>query len=946
MQTQQISASSLAHSLSHLSPVLQALQQPRPSSKQRFVAELSQCLFDFVIQLLPTQEEMAVKEDVRKLLERLIRTIEPDSRLLSFGSTANGFSLRNSDMDLCCLIDSEDKLSAADLVTMLGDLLERETKFHVKPLPHARIPIVKLTLDPSPGLPHGIACDIGFENRLALENTRLLMCYAMIDPTRVRTMVLFLKVWSKRRKINSPYKGTLSSYGYVLLVIYFLVHVKNPPVLPNLQQMPPLRPITTEETHLNGHNIWFFDDIDLLRQRWRSENTESVAELLIDFFRYYARDFQYNTGVASIRAGLLKKESKGWQVDQYSSNRYDSARERNRLCIEDPFEMDYNVARCVTKDGLYTIRGEFMRASRVLAVRPERAIVAIAELCEERKDEELIHAPVTSARPSPIPPQTPYTVGSNLRPKGGLPERLSPPTQFFEPDARPETQAPRPLLHHQAPPPPDHMAAKRSKWTSPPPPDAPSMDHTLFESQLDKGLELATAPSEAREPEGSYNSGTNSDVFTDGDHSDTAESDDISSVRSYTEGTSIVNPGLVRRPSWHLPLAARIPQFPDNGGGVPVASASRSSLSSRGRIPRVDRAEPSPNAFRNLPEFVPTGRTEFSRRQPHTGPQRSFKNGNQSWSPHLTSNGSHPPSPESPMESRYNEASTVFYQTANTRSPRPNIVYPVPGSQSPYLSQYHSQQHSPISPASQNVPFHQPFHGHQIQVPADILPSNLPPALSSLNPRNNMSGRSSTGPETPTPGPPYSHSHSNSTTTITAPTPPPHTTKFAAQPQPVYSRSPLILSQHNQTLSPQLVPNANATNLHPLGDSPDRLSTGQSPSNGSTSPNRSSAGNSSGSSPTPSSTGYSTSISRSPSPHSPTSDLVSPPPTAMPLGLTTAKVAVEVDVDPTGFATSFSALTVRDEEEHVPSHLAASREFLIDLKQQHHREIEGGRSLS
>jgi hypothetical protein len=31
------------------------------------------------------------------------------------------------DMDLCCLIDSDDKLSAADLVTMLGDLLERGT---------------------------------------------------------------------------------------------------------------------------------------------------------------------------------------------------------------------------------------------------------------------------------------------------------------------------------------------------------------------------------------------------------------------------------------------------------------------------------------------------------------------------------------------------------------------------------------------------------------------------------------------------------------------------------------------------------------------------------------------------------------------------------------------------------------------------------------------------
>jgi terminal uridylyltransferase len=28
-------------------------------------------------------------------------------------------------MDLCCLIDSEERLSATDLVTMLSDLLER-----------------------------------------------------------------------------------------------------------------------------------------------------------------------------------------------------------------------------------------------------------------------------------------------------------------------------------------------------------------------------------------------------------------------------------------------------------------------------------------------------------------------------------------------------------------------------------------------------------------------------------------------------------------------------------------------------------------------------------------------------------------------------------------------------------------------------------------------------
>ena len=62
------------------------------------MADLSNCLYGFIVQLLPTPEEVSVKEDVRKLLERLIRSIEPNSRLLSFGSTANGFALRNSGM--------------------------------------------------------------------------------------------------------------------------------------------------------------------------------------------------------------------------------------------------------------------------------------------------------------------------------------------------------------------------------------------------------------------------------------------------------------------------------------------------------------------------------------------------------------------------------------------------------------------------------------------------------------------------------------------------------------------------------------------------------------------------------------------------------------------------------------------------------------------------------
>ncbi|GAA5888496.1 hypothetical protein JCM6882_008643, partial [Rhodosporidiobolus microsporus] len=186
----------------------------------------------FVPSVVPQQDEYQAKEQARVYLEKLAEQVSPGARLLPFGSMANGFALKNSDMDLCCFLLKDAAVrSPSELVELLGRLIEQETNFYVKMLPRARIPIIKLTMPPTPAVPAGMACDIGFENRLALENTRLLLTYALVD-TRLRTLVLFLKVWTKRRKINNPYRGTLSSYGYVLLVIHFLASVKQPAILP------------------------------------------------------------------------------------------------------------------------------------------------------------------------------------------------------------------------------------------------------------------------------------------------------------------------------------------------------------------------------------------------------------------------------------------------------------------------------------------------------------------------------------------------------------------------------------------------------------------------------------------------------------------------------------------------------------------------------------------
>lgn len=189
-----------------------------------------------------------------------------------------------------------------------------------------------------------------------------------------------------------------------------------------------------------------------------------------------------------------------------------------------------------------------MRASRILASRPERAIVALAQLCEERKDEELLQAsPSRSSattfhppRLSPLPPQTPYTVGSN--PMRTAPaDRLSPPQMHDPPSFVQETTVDRlpPMMPDNQL---DHMAPKRTKWTSPPPPEAPDEDREAFDDQLGRVFALATASNAAREKEREQDTTSERSFITDEDFDENrslAESDDVRSIRSFTdEGTS------------------------------------------------------------------------------------------------------------------------------------------------------------------------------------------------------------------------------------------------------------------------------------------------------------------------------------------------------------------------------------------------------------------------
>lgn len=87
--------------------------------------------------------------------------------------------------------------------------------------------------------------DITLNNDLAVANTSLLRDYAAVDP-RLRQLVLLVKHWAKRRRVNDAYTGSLSSYAYCLLAIAHLQQ-RAPPVLPILQEGEPTKRQTVGE---------------------------------------------------------------------------------------------------------------------------------------------------------------------------------------------------------------------------------------------------------------------------------------------------------------------------------------------------------------------------------------------------------------------------------------------------------------------------------------------------------------------------------------------------------------------------------------------------------------------------------------------------------------------------------------------------------------------------
>uniref|UniRef100_A0A8C1Y7X8 RNA uridylyltransferase n=1 Tax=Cyprinus carpio TaxID=7962 RepID=A0A8C1Y7X8_CYPCA len=304
-----------------------------------------QCYCDFA----PDDVEVKVREHILQDFETFLRCQVPGAKLVLFGSSKNGFGFKQSDLDICMTLEGQDTAEGLDSMAVIESLAKALRKHHslrnILPITTAKVPIVKFYHTKT-----GLEGDISLYNTLALHNTQLLASYAAID-ARVKILCYVMKVFAKVCDIGDASRGSLSSYAYTLMVLYFLQQ-RSLPVIPVLQEMyvGEKKPVVL----VDGWDVHFFSDLKNLHKYWPGykKNKESVGQLWFGLLQFYTETFDFKETVVCIR----RKEPLTTFKKQWTSK---------HLAIEDPFDLSHNLGAGLSRRMASFIMKAFINARRV-----------------------------------------------------------------------------------------------------------------------------------------------------------------------------------------------------------------------------------------------------------------------------------------------------------------------------------------------------------------------------------------------------------------------------------------------------------------------------------------------------------------------------------------------------------------------------------------------------
>ena len=319
--------------------------------------QLSKDVLDFVSNQEISKNLTERREGIINHLKRRFDSKFRGSRLSAFGSSKSGLGLKNGDIDLCLEFNGE---KPKKVLNKIARMLRDDGMEDVTLISHAKVPIVKFVDQRSK-----IPIDISINNSLAIYNTKLLRLYNDCD-SRVRPFILAVKHWALHRGICNAAYGTFSSYAWTLIALQSL-QITSPPVVPNIQQdgMKSIKVIEGTQ-----YDLTMCEDPKALLNEL---NSQSVGELLFNFFESFALNWPWDDSVLSIRSGgHITRSSKKWKQQKPSIidaviDDNDVRLGKHSLPVEDPFDTMHDLSRVLRPEGAMDIREEFLRGFKILS---------------------------------------------------------------------------------------------------------------------------------------------------------------------------------------------------------------------------------------------------------------------------------------------------------------------------------------------------------------------------------------------------------------------------------------------------------------------------------------------------------------------------------------------------------------------------------------------------
>ncbi|KAG0318005.1 hypothetical protein BGZ99_005925 [Dissophora globulifera] len=323
---------------------LRLIQLPAEDDDPDFYGCLTRDIMAKYKQLLPPSDLVVRHQQLKTNLENIITAAFPyeEIQVEAFGSFVSGLLTTHSDADFCISGTNIHGHTLLNNMDHIARILRTDGMENVVAVPHAMVPIVKFK-DPRTNL----ECDLNTGNNLGVVNSELIRIYTTIDE-RVKPFLYLVKAICKAQGINNSRDGYLSSYAITWIGIVFLQQdLQNTPststwgwstnaLLPKLQQQSFER--MKERTLRINHNTKkslssttslvnssrsnmvhcrYDDNSDGKHTGSGLVNTKSLARLLIEFFEFFSRHFNYKeVSIHAGRAQFLPKSLKDLQGER------------------------------------------------------------------------------------------------------------------------------------------------------------------------------------------------------------------------------------------------------------------------------------------------------------------------------------------------------------------------------------------------------------------------------------------------------------------------------------------------------------------------------------------------------------------------------------------------------------------------------------------------------